>query len=115
MVWERSDNQFNDSRRCSKLTPECDYDYGYDVYGRGYGDFGDYYDCDCADRNAYDDEECDGVYDAVGGKNEEYLKPSTTAKAVKQPDGRMKLTDVPDQKGTYIYHPICTDHRRVQP
>ena len=38
----------------------------------------------------------------VGGKNGEYIKPSTTAKQTRGRDGRMVLTDVPD--------PIRTSH-----
>jgi len=49
----------------------------------------------------------------VGGKNGEYLKPSTTAKAVKE-DGKVVLRDVPDQIRTswnsWCQHAGCYNH-----
>ena len=59
--------------------------------------------------NLLTDEECDGIYEAVGGMRGEYLKPSTTAKAVNG-----VLTDVPDTIRTswnaWCQHSFCYNH-----
>ena len=59
--------------------------------------------------NIMTDEEADGVYEAVGGKNGEYLKPSTTAQVVNG-----VLTDVPDTIRTswnaWCQHEFCYNH-----
>ena len=36
--------------------------------------------------------ECDGIIEAVGGKHGEYIRPSTTAKPVRQANGRWSTT-----------------------
>ena len=55
------------------------------------------------------EEECDGVFEAVGGKNGELIKPSTTAQVVNG-----KLTDVPDKIRTshnaWCQHSFCYNH-----
>ena len=55
------------------------------------------------------DEETDGIYEAVGGKNGEHIKPSTTAQVV---NGVLK--DVPDQIRTshnaWCQHSFCYNH-----
>lgn len=60
------------------------------------------------------DEECDGIVEAVGGRDGEYLVPSLTAKPVKQSDGRVLLTDVPDEIRTshqaWCQHEWCSKH-----
>ena len=60
-------------------------------------------------ENLLTPEETDGIFEAVGGKNQEYLKPSTTAQVVNG-----KLTDVPDQIRTswnaWCQHPFCYNH-----
>jgi hypothetical protein len=64
--------------------------------------------------NLLDDEECAGIIEAVGGKHGEYIKPSTTAKPVRQANGQVVLTDVPDQIRTshnaWCQHRSCYDH-----
>ena len=64
--------------------------------------------------NLLDDDECAGIIEAVGGKRGEYIKPSTTAKPVRQPNGQVVLTDVPDQIRTshnaWCQHRGCYDH-----
>mmetsp|Transcript_14678 Transcript_14678/g.31056 ORF Transcript_14678/g.31056 Transcript_14678/m.31056 type:complete len:430 (+) Transcript_14678:18-1307(+) len=64
--------------------------------------------------NLLSDEECDGIVEAVGGKNGEYIKPSTTAKSVRDEHGRVKLTDVPDPIRTshnaWCQHAGCYNH-----
>jgi hypothetical protein len=64
--------------------------------------------------NILDDEECKGIIEAVGGKHGEYIKPSTTAKPVRQPNGQVVLTDVPDQIRTshnaWCQHRGCYNH-----
>lgn len=64
--------------------------------------------------NLLTDEETDGIFEAVGGKHGEYLKPSTTARAVKGADGTVKLTDVPDEIRTsynaWCQHEGCYNH-----
>ena len=64
--------------------------------------------------NLLDDEECAGIIEAVGGKHGEYIKPSTTAKPVRQANGQVVLTDVPDQIRTshnaWCQHRGCYDH-----
>jgi len=64
--------------------------------------------------NLLDDDECAGIIEAVGGKKGEYIKPSTTAKAVRGADGRVMLKDVPDQVRTshnaWCQHRSCYDH-----
>ena len=64
--------------------------------------------------NVLDDEECAGIIEAVGGKRGEYIKPSTTAKPVRQPNGQVVLTDVPDQIRTshnaWCQHRSCFKH-----
>ena len=61
-----------------------------------------------------DDEECAGIIEAVGGKRGEYIRPSTTAKPVRQPNGQVVLTDVPDQIRTshnaWCQHRSCFKH-----
>ena len=58
--------------------------------------------------------ECDGIIEAVGGKHGEYIRPSTTAKPVRQANGQVVLTDVPDQIRTshnaWCQHRSCYDH-----
>jgi len=60
------------------------------------------------------DEETDGIIEAVGGKHGQYIKPSTTAKPVRQRNGDVVLTDVPDQIRTshnaWCQHRSCYDH-----
>ena len=60
-------------------------------------------------ENLLTDEETDGIFEAVGGKNQEYLKPSTTAQVVNG-----KLTDVPDSIRTswnaWCQHSFCYNH-----
>ena len=55
------------------------------------------------------DEESDGVFEAVGGKDQEYLKPSTTAQV-----RNGVLTDVPDTIRTswnaWCQHEFCYNH-----
>ena len=64
--------------------------------------------------NLLTDDECEGIKEAVGGKHGEYIKPSTTAKPVRQPNGQVILTDVPDQIRTshnaWCQHRSCYDH-----
>jgi len=64
--------------------------------------------------NVLDDEECAGIIEAVGGKRGEYIRPSTTAKPVRQPNGQVVLTDVPDQIRTshnaWCQHRSCFKH-----
>jgi len=64
--------------------------------------------------NMLNDEECAGIIEAVGGTRGEYIKPSTTAKPVRQPNGQVVLTDVPDQIRTshnaWCQHRSCYDH-----
>jgi hypothetical protein len=59
-------------------------------------------------------EETDGIIEAVGGKHGEFLKPSTTAKPVRQANGQIVLTDVPDQIRTsynaWCQHAGCYNH-----
>ena len=54
-------------------------------------------------------DECQGIIEAVGGRRGEYIKPSTTAKPVRQPNGQVVLTDVPDQIRTS--HNAWCQHR----
>jgi len=64
--------------------------------------------------NVLDDDEVQGIIEAVGGKNGEYIKPSTTAKPVRQANGQVVLTDVPDQIRTshnaWCQHRSCFKH-----
>ena len=64
--------------------------------------------------NLLDDEECAGIIEAVGGKRGEYIRPSTTAKPVRQANGQVVLTDVPDQIRTshnaWCQHRSCFKH-----
>ncbi len=59
-------------------------------------------------------DECDGIIEAVGGKNGEYIKPSTTAKQSRDKNGRLMITDVPDQIRTshnaWCQHAGCYRH-----
>ena len=64
--------------------------------------------------NLLSDAECDGIIEAVGGPRGEYIRPSTTAKPVRQANGQVVLTDVPDQIRTshnaWCQHRSCYDH-----
>ena len=59
-------------------------------------------------------DECDGIIEAVGGKKGEYIKPSTTAKQSRDKNGRLMITDVPDQIRTshnaWCQHAGCYRH-----
>ena len=64
--------------------------------------------------NLLSDDETDGVIEAVGGPGEQYLKPSTTAKAERGPNGQVRLVDVPDKIRTsynaWCQHRSCYAH-----
>jgi len=64
--------------------------------------------------NLLTDEETDGIFEAVGGAHGEYLKPSTTAKATRDANGRVLLQDVPDEIRTsynaWCQHAGCYNH-----
>lgn len=64
--------------------------------------------------NVLTDEECAGLVEAVGGRNGEFIRPSTTAKPVRQANGQVVLTDVPDQIRTshnaWCQHRSCYEH-----
>ena len=64
--------------------------------------------------NVLSDDECAGIIEAVGGTRGEYIKPSTTAKPVRQANGQVVLTDVPDNIRTshnaWCQHRSCYNH-----